>query len=144
VNKDEHIKKYGKSAKDPYAISLAFIMERLIFCLDKNAPSTTVDIKIEKRGSKEDRQLLGQFNVILDRGTYFVSPERLQSKIGKFESFFKKDNIVGLQVADLCAYPLARHILNPQAPSPAFDVIKNKIYCDGNGSFDGYGLKIFP
>jgi len=144
VNKEEHIKKYGKGAKDPYALSMSFIMERLIFCLDKKGADTTVDIKIEKRGKTEDQQLLNQYNKILDKGTYYVSSERLKNRISNFESFFKKDNIIGLQVADLCAYPLARHILNPKQPYPPFDIIKDKIYCDGKGNYDGYGLKIFP
>lgn len=33
VNKEKHVKKYGRSAKDIYGLSLSFIMERLIFCL---------------------------------------------------------------------------------------------------------------
>ncbi|BBO19053.1 conserved hypothetical protein [Candidatus Brocadia pituitae] len=32
VDKEEHMKRYGKGAKDPYALSLSFILERLIFC----------------------------------------------------------------------------------------------------------------
>lgn len=144
VNKEEHIKKYGKGAEDPYALSLSFIMERLIFCLDKKGADTNVDIKIEKRGEKEDKQLLKEYNTILDRGTYYVTSERLKNKINNFEGFFKKDNIAGLQIADLCAYPLARHILNPKQLYPPFDIIKSKIYCDSDGKFSGYGLKIFP
>lgn len=144
VNKENHIKKYGKGAEDPYALSLSFIIERLIFCLDKKDSSTTVDIKIEKRGRFEDQQLLNQYNKILDKGTYFVSSERLKKRVSNFESFLKKDNIIGLQLADLCAYPLARYILNPNQPYPPFDIIKSKIYCDGNGKIDGFGLKVFP
>ncbi len=144
VDKKEHIKKYGKGAKDPYAISLSFIIERLIFCLDKKASDSIVDIKIEKRGRKEDQQLLDQYNTILDRGTYYVSNERLKNRIDEFEFFLKKDNLIGLQIADLCAYPLARHILNSAEPYIPFEIIKNKIYCDNYGKYEGYGLKIFP
>lgn len=144
VNKENHIKKYGKGAKDPYVLSLSFIIERLVFCLDKKGINAIVSIKIEKRGRKEDQQLLNQYNKILDKGTYYVSSERLKNRISNFESFFKKDNTIGLQIADLCAYPLARNILNPKQPYPPFDIIKRKIYCDNNGNYDGYGLKIFP
>lgn len=144
VNKEEHIKKYGKGAKDPYVLSLSFIMERLVFCLDKKGTEAVVDIKIEKRGRKEDQQLLNQYNTILDKGTYYVSLERLKNKVGEFSSFLKTENIIGLQIADLCAYPLARHTLNSKQPYPPFDIIKDKIYCDGDGKFSGYGLKVFP
>jgi len=144
VNKDRHIKKYGKGAKNPYVISLAFIIERLIFYLDKVDNNAIVDIRIEKRGKREDQQLLDQYNTILDTGTYFVSSDRIKRRIESFESFYKKDNINGLQVADLCAYPLARHVLNSEEPYIPFEIIKDKIYCDNLGKYDGYGLKIFP
>jgi len=144
VNKKEHIKRYGKGAENPYAVSLAFILERLIFCLDTKSTSAVVDIKIEKRGKKEDRQLLEQYNSILDRGTYYVEPQRLKHRINSFEFLLKRDNIIGLQIADLCAYPLARHILNSKEPYIPFQIIKNKLYCDKDGKYDGYGLKVFP
>lgn len=144
VNKDEHIKKYGKSANNPYNISLAFILERLIFCLDEKDKLSEVDIKFERRGKLEDKQLLSQYNSILDRGTYYVSPQRLSDKISSFEGFLKRDNIIGLQIADLCAYPLARHVLNSEEPYIPFQIIKDKLYCNKKGEYDGYGLKIFP
>jgi len=144
VNKEEHIKKYGLVAKDPYAISLSFIMERLIFCLDKKDADAIIDVVIEKRGKKEDQQLVNQYNTILDKGTYYVPSDRLKGRINSFESFLKKENVVGLQIADLCAYPLARHVLSPQQPYPTFDIIERKIYCNDNGDFKGFGLKIFP
>lgn len=144
VDKEEHIKKYGKGAENPYVISLSFVLERLIFCLDERASSAVVDIKIEKRGKKEDGQLLDQFNLILDRGTYYVDSQRLKSRISDFEFFLKKDNIIGLQIADLCAYPLARYILNPKEPYIPFQIIQKKLYCGRSGKDDGYGLKVFP
>jgi len=143
VKKEEHIKKYGKTAKDPYVLCLSFILERMIFCLDKHNDST-VELIIEKRGKKEDAQLLTQYNTILDRGTYYVVPERLKKKILSFESKWKKENLIGLQLADLVAYPMARSVLFPNVEYPTYNIIKNKIYCDTNGKIDGYGIKIFP
>jgi hypothetical protein len=143
INKEEHIKKYGKGAKDPYAISLAFVIERLVFCLDEKTQSI-VEVKIEKRGRPEDQQLLGQYNTILDRGTYYVQSKRIKKIVSKFDFLAKKDNIIGLQIADLCAYPLARHILSPSVSYPSFEVIKEKLYCDEDGKFNGFGLKVFP
>jgi len=34
IQKEMHIKRYGKGAKNPYILSLSFIIERLIFYLD--------------------------------------------------------------------------------------------------------------
>lgn len=144
VNKTEHIKRYGKGAKDPYSLSLSFVLERLIFCLDGKTAEAKVRIKAEKRGTKEDCMLLADYNSILDRGTYYVGRERLASRIAEFKFHAKRENIVGLQLADLCAYPLARNIISPGEPYIPFNVIKEKIYCDKRGRTEGFGLKIFP
>ena len=144
VQKEEHIKKYGKGAKDPYSLSLSFVLERLIFYLDRIDEQASVEIIAEERGKREDQMLLSHFNSILDRGTFFVQLDRFKKKIRKFSFFSKKDNIVGLQIADLCAYPLARHLLNPKEPYIPFKIIERKIYCNDEGQYEGWGLKLFP
>lgn len=144
INKHEHIKKYGKGAKDPYSLSLSFVIERLVFYLNQEDKAGTAEMIIEQRGKKEDAMFLSQTNSILDRGTYYVSRERLKAIIKGLHFRSKKDNVTGLQIADLCAYPLARYLLDPQAPYPPFDIIKSKIYSDEKGSFAGWGLKMFP
>ena len=58
----------------------------------------------------------------------------------------KRENIVGLQIADLAAYPLARKILDPMGAQLSFDVLRVKI-CHKPGEASrilGYGIKIFP
>ena len=144
INKDEHTKKYGKEAKDPYSLSLSFVIERLIFLLDNLDKKADVDIKIEQRGKKEDTLLLAHFNSILDRGTYFVTRERLRERITSFKFCTKRENITGLQIADLSAYPSARYVINPKEPYVPFDILKGKIYCNKKREFEGWGLKVFP
>jgi len=143
VKKEEHIKKYGKTAKDPYALCLSFVLERMIFCLDLHKNSI-VKIIIEKRGKKEDLQLLAQYNAILDLGTYYVKSNRLKKKIQSIDFKWKKENVIGLQLADLVAYPVARSVLQPDVKYPTYEIIKSKIYCSPRGKIDGYGIKIFP
>jgi len=142
INKEEHIKQYGKSAVDPYDISLVFVMERLIH-ITKN-DSVDVSICIEKRGKKEDSMLPQQYNRIVDRGTWYVDSGVFKEKITEFKFNHKYDNIVGLQAADLCAYPVARFIINPKMPNPAFEVLKDKLCKDNRGKILGFGLKVFP
>src|SRR3989344_7836451 len=57
IDKKKHVEKYGKLANNPYTICLSYILERLIFCTDSLLVST-VSIVIEKRGRREDKQLL--------------------------------------------------------------------------------------
>ncbi len=52
--------------------------------------------------------LLSHFNATLDKGTYYVSSERLKKKFVRFDFIAKRGNNTGLQIADLCAYPLGK------------------------------------
>ncbi len=143
INKEEHTKHYGKGAIDPYELCLSFLLERLVFCMDSLDKSAVADIHVEQRGAKENASLVAHYNSTRDRGTYFVSSERLKARTRDFRFFSKRQNIAGLQIADLCAYPLARYILNPKEPYVPFSVIKGKIYSK-KGDFNGWGLKVFP
>lgn len=144
IDKKRHIQKYGKAAQNPYTICLSFMMERLIFTLDSISPTATVAIDIEKRGRKEDSELLAHYNSITDRGTYHVDSGRFKSRIVDFMMQSKRENEIGLQIADLCAYPIARHVLNAEEPYIPFEIIRTKLRQNSNGEVDGYGLKVFP
>jgi hypothetical protein len=50
-------------------------------------------------------------------------------------------NIVGMQMADLAAYPTARHVIDPNKLNPAYDILRPRFYV-GPGFVRG--LKIFP
>ena len=141
IKKDEYIRKYGR-LQDVYALSLSFIIERAIFYLDSQ-DDTDVGLYIcaEKRGKKEDASLLNYYNEVLDRGTYFVSSNRIKKYFRGFEFKAKKDNIIGLQLADLVAYPVTRHVLDSNASNAAFDLIEPKIYTQKGKQ---HGLKVFP
>ena len=100
-----------------------------------------LDIIIEKRGNKEDKKLQEHFQRILSRGTGYIQIERLEKYHLTISFKDKKENINGLQLADLVAYPIARHIMEPDRINPSFEVFKDKFY---GRSGKRYGLKIFP
>lgn len=142
IQKDEYIKRFGKLSNDVYELALSFIIERAIFFLDeKNEYIKKLFIVIEKRGKKEDKKLSEHFQRLMARGTGYVSAERLKNYSLSIHFKDKKENINGLQFADLAAYPIARHVIEPNRANPAFDLIMNKIYSK-NGK--RYGLKIYP
>ncbi len=145
INKEEHIKTYGKLAEEPYELALTFMLERAIFATD-NKTNEEINIIIESRGAKEDEQLAKRYSQIYDRGTYFVSDVvRIQKRLPSRAVFKKKsENDIGLQIADLCAYPIARNNLYPNEPYPAYDIVEKKFYKNSSGKIDGYGRKYFP
>ena len=141
ILKEPYIRQYGK-LNDVYGQSLSFIMERTVFYLDSlNKSDIELTTIIEKRGKKEDATLLAYYNSLFDRGTYWVSAERIKSYFKSFQMKAKQEDVIGLQVADLIAYPITRHILDENAVNLSFDIIKRNIYTK-----DGklYGMKVFP
>lgn len=141
ILKEPYIRQYGK-LNDVYGLSLSYIMERVVFYLD-SVGKDNIELRtvIERRGKKEDKSLLDYYNQLLDRGTYWVNGERMRRYFKRFDMRWKSENIVGLQVADLVAYPITRHVLNPDGVNLAYDVLKKNIY-----QVDGkmYGMKVFP
>ena len=141
ILKEPYIRQYGK-LNDVYGLSLSYIMERGVFYLD-SVDKDNIELRtvIERRGKKEDKSLLNYYNQLLDRGTYWVNGERMRKYFKRFDMRWKSENVIGLQVADLIAYPITRHVLNPDGVNLAYDVLKKNIY-----QVDGkmYGMKVFP
>lgn len=142
IDKNKYIKRYGRLSDDVYEISLSFIIERSIFSLDSRKDSDKkLNIVIERRGKKEDNKLLEHFQRLCSRGTGYVSSSRLKAYGINISFEVKSDDIAGLQLADLIAYPIARHVLDPNRANPAFDIFLSKFYSEKN---EIYGLKVFP
>ena len=142
INKDLHIKKYGRIADDVYEIALSFLIESAVFCLDDvKETGKTLKIVIEKRGKKEDKKLTEHFQKILARGTGYINSDKLKAYNTAIEFKDKKDNINGLQLADLIAYPIARHMIDSERANPSFDIIKSKFYINNNNQ---YSINTYP
>lgn len=144
VLKTELIKTYGPQANNPYDLSLTFIMERTVFLTDL-LKCGQVKVVAEARGKKEDAQLHNQYQIILNNGSSFVSSDRFRDRFADIDFKNKKENILGTQLCDLVAYPMATKIVYPDRENLAFRVIEKKIYRQfPDGDYLGYGLKIFP
>lgn len=142
IDKDQYVKKYGKLKDDVYEIALSFLVERAVFFLDDlKTKASPVYFILEERGKKEDLLLKKHFETLKNKGTYYVTPERLNSYDLKIEFRNKKQNVNGLQLSDLVAYPIARYSMDKERANPAFDIIRPKIYSKGSKT---YGLKFFP
>ncbi len=139
IRKDKHHKQYV-DAMNPYELALIFVMERLIFWMEQNN-QTFLPIVAEARGKNEDNTLKAAFFDLASHGTNYVSSERFQQCQFPLQFHDKRKNIAGIQLADLCAHPSARHILKPDQHNRAFEVVKKHIY-EGSGRIRGW--KIFP
>ncbi len=142
IKKDLYIKQYGRlTTNDVYELALSFIIERTIFYLDDISGEKKLDIAIEQRGKREDKKLDEHFQRLMARGTGYIQSHLLRNYQLSISFHNKRENIVGLQLSDLVAYPLARYVMDPERANPAFDLIESKIYSKKGNR---YGLKIFP
>jgi len=142
IQKDNYIKRYGRLSNDVYEIALSFIIERTVFLIDDLPDYNKIlEIIIEERGKKEDKKLYEHFQNLLSRGTGYVDSKRLAEYCLSITFLNKKQNVNGLQLADLVAYPIARYVIDRERANPAYDLLESKIYSK-NGK--KYGLKIFP
>ena len=127
-----------------YEDSLTFLCERSISCIGDGHKDHSLHFCLEKRGNKKDRDLKKVYTKIVRYGTDFKSTNDF--KVCHPNLFFraKNQNINGLQLADLCAYPIARRVLSPEIPQPTYELFEDKIYSSWLGNKKGYGLKYFP
>ena len=140
IKKQDHKEKYGINAGNPYDLAMMFCLERLLPFLEE-VNQNRVYIVAESRGKKEDGELTLSFFQIINQGTMYIPADRFKKIDFKLQFVPKSMNIIGTQLADLAAYPIARHILHPDRPNQVYEVIAKKFY-RGKGLVRG--LKIFP
>ncbi len=139
IDKNRHVQRYTDPA-NPYEIALNFCMERLQRWLTENDQlDKLTHVVVERRGRVEDIKLELEFRRIAD-GRNMVG--RMPNLDIRFMD--KKHNSTGLQIADLTAHPIGRHVINPQQPNQVYDIIDTKFRRGPGGRRAGYGLKIFP
>lgn len=141
VLKEDCIEKHGVNA-DVYGTALKYVLQRSIFCVDDiDRNGGKINIIVEKRGKREDAALTAYYNRLRVTGMHYVSRERLAAHIEHFGFRDKKENVFGLQIADLIAYPISRYVLAPEKFNPAFEIVRPNIFV-ADGKL--LGLKIFP
>lgn len=114
-------------------------MERLVPFLDSQG-ETQLPVVAEARGKNEDYALREVFARIITEGTDCLPAEQFKTLDCTLTFQPKRNNIVGSQMADLCAYPCARHILNPGKANLPNEIARQKVYENGGIS----GWKEFP
>jgi len=124
--------------EDPYELSLEYCLERVYrFLQEKKQINKITHIILESRGSEVDHTLEIAFNRIIAKNETWQAQYPL-----KVLFVDKKSNNVGLQIADLVAYPIGRFVVDPCKENLSFNVFRDKFHYYPNHL--GKGLKIFP
>ena len=127
IKKDEYINKFGKITDSVYEISVSSIIDETIRDISSFNENYSLKLIFERRGKSEDKSLLNYIIALKSNGTQNYTGEDL-SKLNLDVDFKdKKENVNGLQIADLIAYPAARYAIDKERANPAYDLISAKV-----------------
>lgn len=139
------MKDIGEVSDNPYHVALRFCLEQLReFLSEKDELDAQTHVVVECRGRKEDSELELEFRRVCSGANKF-------SSVLPFSVIFadKKSNSSGLQLADLVARPIGLSVVRPNQPNRAFNVLKEKFFCEGGRrnagkNYQGVGYLIYP
>ena len=101
--------------------------------------------KIESRETHNDQKLSKVYENFRSIKSRFITPEEIQNKLIDLSFNQKIQNIAGMQIADLVAYPIGKWALDKTKDNKAFSIIATKLHRKpGADTYLNYGLKIFP
>jgi hypothetical protein len=124
------------NSSNPYLLALGSCLEQTLDFLEKKQQLQQIThIIVESRGKPEDRDL----GLTFDQIAASMRPEHYPLAL-RFAN--KQTNSSGLQIADLVAHPIARHIVKRDQPNKAFDIVREKLL--GYPSYEEVGLKCQP
>lgn len=128
----------------PYHFALEMLLERLAhWAIRQPAPLCATTLIAESRGKREDQELRDAFAQVHAHGTNYQKAAMLQHYCPQLQIQRKTENIAGLQLADLVAYPIKQYHLG-QADPRTWKVLLPTFYRGNTGNLGGYGLKRFP
>jgi len=153
IDKKEHIEKYAVWVHQPYHYCLTAMMERYAMQLRTNGAKG--DVMAEWRGIKPNRRLEAAYRYVLKFGTGNMKAAQFKEALSSSELKIRKKaaNVSGLQLADLLANPVARHLLCRRTSTEMTAEFGMKVVAILNtskfrrsysGKIEGYGFKMLP
>jgi len=139
INKTSLKNQYSDSV-NPYHLCFHFFFERVIMYLGKS--NEKMLLRIESRETHNDKKLSHEYE-LFRAGSSRFPPKETQAKLADLSFNQKTQNIAGMQLADLVAYPIGKWIMNNDGENKAFKIVEKKLH-QKDGKYMGYGLKVFP
>lgn len=141
IRKEEHLARYGVAALDPYMLSLHVLVER--FCFEIGNVAGGGIMLAERRNPTLDHELELAFLNLKIQGTRYLQAAQIENRIAALNLRAKSENIAGLQLADLVASPIGRHVLGKKDHED-YRIVEDKFRKDRRGRHAGYGLVVLP
>lgn len=139
--------------KQPYHYLMEVMAEKFSLFLDRM--NDIGDIMPEGRMGKSDERLQTAYMQVRGAGTYYVSAHAMRKRIpsSNLKFRYKRDNIAGLQLADLLAHPshmIVREKMGHQVTLGSYCAEMKALLIDHKydrsqwGKVVGYGMKWLP
>lgn len=139
--------------KHPYHYLMGIIIEKYAQWLQRK--NSQGDIMPEKRHGRKDTDLQRAYEIVRNTGTYYVPASRIKDRIPSTQLKFraKRDNVAGLQICDLIAYPSHCYVQYLQGHTIKLGPFSEKVISlltqakydrSGTGRLKGYGIKYLP
>lgn len=153
IDKLEASKKDKWREKHPYHYLMQIMTEKFARFLDRQ--NAFGDIMPEGRMGKKDKYLQEAYDAVRHDGLYYYRPAQICYRIpsASLKYRYKKDNIPGLQLADLIAHPSHMSIrarkghdvhLGKFAKEVETILHASKYDRSATGTIHGYGVKYLP
>ena len=142
IRKDK-LKSQYRTPDNPYHLCLRFILERAVMYLGRT--DEKLIFRIESRQTHNDEKLAKVYESFRNKDQGMFKKDEIQLKLVDLSFNQKSQNIIGMQIADLVAYPIGKWVLDNSKENKAFEIIEKKFHKSyKSSSYLNYGLKIFP
>ena len=142
IRKDK-LKSQYRTPDNPYHLCLRFILERAVMSLGRT--DEQMIFRIESRQTHNDEKLAEVYESFRDKDQGMFKKDEIQAKLVDLSFNQKSQNIIGMQIADLVAYPIGKWVLDNSKENKVFEIIEKKFHKSyKSSSYLNYGLKIFP
>lgn len=150
IDKLEMTKKQQWEQRHPYHYLMEIMVEKYTRWLIRH--DATFDIMPEKRHGKKDEDLQRAYASVRIWGTSWARPKTIRERLpaSKLKFRAKRDNVTGLQICDLVAYPSHAYVRQQQGHTVALGPFSQKVVpLLRNSKYDrsswgrilGYGIK---
>ena len=151
VNRNAYVKEVGDVAFDNslpghiYLMALDFMLERIALALEYHFGGAYAHLVAESRGSREDALLQFEYVRVHLDATSYIAPTWFRQQLSPGITFYgKKDNIAGLELADLLARPCCEKVLAPGSIPDRWPAFRRKLCPGVETAHSILGLKIVP
>ena len=152
IDKKALREKYAVWQAEPYHYCMKCLIERYVLLLQRAGHGG--DVLAESREKRDNKRLAKSYRYTYKHGTDFVKSEVIKQCLPtEIKLARKRENIAGLQLADLLANPCCRDLICRQTEQPMTAdfgaqimeiVYRNKYRRSWSGRIAGFGTKWLP